>query len=333
MEYQGLINEIKKGVFHPVYVLHGEESWYIDQIAGMIEKSVLTEAEKSFNQTILYGKDTDYLTLMDVARRFPMMAKYQVVILREAQAMRDFDRLAEYVVQPVPTTILVICHKRKKIPQNKKAGKAIVNNSVSFYSPLIRNYKIPDWIAQYLSAKGKTISEKGAVLLEEYLGNDLSKIANSLEKLTLNLGETNEITLDAIEKYIGISKDYNVFELNNALTTRNVLKANRIANYFRSNPKAGPMPVVLATLYSLFSKTYLLQSLSGLSDQQQAKQMAVNPFFLKDYKTAARLYDKTQLEAIIGMLSDYDLQSKGVHNAGTEGGALLQELVYKILHV
>lgn len=332
MDFDAIIRDIKNRKFHPVYALHGEEGYFIDKIADLIEETALSESEKSFNQKILYGKETDFLTLMEIVKRYPMMAPHQVVILKEAQLLKDFERMAEYVTNPMPTTILVLCHKNKKIPQNKAFGKAIVKNSVAYYSEKIRSHKIPDWISNYLANLGLKINQKAAILLEEYLGNDLSKIVNSLDKLSINLAGSKEIGVEAIEKYIGISKDYNVFELNNAMSDKDVLKANRIINYFRSNPKAGPMPLVLGALYGFFSKTYLLHSLAGKDDRTIARELSINPYFIKEYKTAAKNYNKGQCELVFDFLHEYDLKSKGV-GSNVDSGVLLQEMIYKILHV
>lgn len=332
MTFDAIMKELKQGKYKPIYALHGEESYFIDQISDYIEDNALPESEKSFNQTILYGKDTDYLTLMDIVRRYPMMSPYQVVILKEAQQMRDFDKLENYVQNPSTTTIFVICHKYKKIDSRKTLAKKLKEKAVFFYSEPLKDYKVPEWIQSFLSEKGMKIDQKAAVLLEEYLGSDLSKIANSIEKLMLNVPKGESISSAHIEKYIGISKDYNVFELNNALMKKDVLKANKIINYFISNPKATHIMVVVGVLYSLFSKLYMMHSIPRASDDQLASIARVPKFFLGDYKMGLKNYSADKTEHVISLLHEYDIKAKGVNAGNLAEGDLYKELLFKIMH-
>ncbi|MEL7221992.1 MAG: DNA polymerase III subunit delta, partial [Bacteroidota bacterium] len=255
--HQSILADIKKKQFSPVYFLHGPESYFIDTISAAIEAHALAEHEKAFNQTILYGKDADHLQIVDAARRFPMMAERQLVILKEAQDMRSIKQLENYIKKPTPTTVLVICHKHKKYNLNSNFGKAIKANAVLFESKTLYDNQVPDWIANYLKAKKLKAGPEASSLLAEYLGNKLSKVANELDKLALNLPEGTDINQQQIEEHIGISKDYNVFEFQKALGLRNVLKTNRIVNYFIANPRSNPMPVIVGSLYNYFSKLYL----------------------------------------------------------------------------
>lgn len=339
MTHKEIIKELKAKKYQPVYFLHGTESYYIDMITKYIEDNVLTEGEKSFNQTILYGKDTDAKTLIDTASRYPMMASHQVVILKEAQDMKALKDLEPYLRKPVPTTILVICHKYKKLDSRTKFGKAIKANASVFESKKLYDNQIPDWITDYLKTKKLDIEAKAAQMVAEYLGTDLSKIANELDKLVINLPQGTMVNDQHIQENIGISKDYNIFELQNALSTRDAIKANRIVNYFIANPKKNPLVVVLGTLYNFYSKVYMSYFLRNLSDSELAKTLGFNArndyaaaYIIKNYKTAVRQYPFTKTQEVISLLKEYDLKSKGVNRDSTSDGALLKELIYNILY-
>ncbi len=333
MTYQDIIKSLQAKDFKPVYLLHGEESYYIDSISNFIEKNVLAESERAFNQTIFYGKDADARSLVDTARRYPMMAPYQVVILKEAQEMKDIADLQLYIEKPATTTILVICHKHKKLDTRTKFGKSLKEHAFVFESKKLYENQVPDWIANYVSAKKMKIQPKAAQLVAEYLGNDLSKIANELDKLAINLPSETSIDEKLIQNHIGISKDYNIFELQKALGQRNILKANQIVNYFISNPKKHPLVMVTANLGNYFSKVYMLHFLQNQTEKEQCNALGLKyDFFLKEYKTTAKNFKRKNTEKVISILREYDLKSKGVNSDSTSDGELLKEMIYKILH-
>ncbi len=340
MTFDQIIKELKNKVYHPVYFLQGDEPYYIDKISDYIEENILSESEKEFNQSILYGKDLDALTLVSYAKRYPMMSNYQVVLVKEAQDLRNLipkeskdakDPLLEYIQHPLASTILVFCYKYKSLDKRTKLSKAI-DKHVLFESKKLYDNKIPDWVNEYVLSKGHRINPKAAVLIAEYLGNDLSKITNETDKLILNLKAGDEITVQHIEDNIGISKDFNIFELHSALGKRNILKANMIVNYFAANPKNNPMVLTVPQLYSYFMKIMLYHSLSDRSRNSVASALGVNPYFVPEYESAAKSYPLEKTAEIISYLRDYDLKSKGVNNGGAGEGALMKELVYKILH-
>ncbi len=347
--FDKIISDLKAKVYKPVYFLDGEEPYYIDAIADFIATNVLDESEREFNQTILYGKDIDSLRMISEAKRFPMMADKQVLIIKEAQEIKDLDKvtkvtvgakkkeeeinlLEEYVKNPQPTTILVICYKYKNLDKRKSLGRTISQMGMLFTSSKLYDNEIPGWIEKYTKAQGLAISAHGSALMAEYLGSDLSRISNEIEKLKINLKGRKEIQVDDVQNYIGISKDYNVFEFTNAIGKRDVVKANRIANYFTANPKENPFVFVIANLYSYFSKILLYHGSPDKSQYAVAGAMGVSPFFVKDYESAARIYNPDKLRKIIGYLREYDLKSKGVESGDVESGELLRELLFKILH-
>ena len=337
-----IVRDIKARSFKPLYLVHGEEPYYIDKISDLLENTVLSDAEKGFNQTVLYGKETDIATLLNTVKRYPMMSDYQVVMVKEAQEVKwskdDDDKKGSdpwlaYLENPLPSTILVLCYKYGKFDKRKKTYKAIEKNGIVFESTLLYDNKIPAWIEEYVREKGFGMHARGAALMAEYLGNDLSKIANELDKLLLNLAKGHEITPEQIQDNIGISKEYNVFELQDALAKRNVVKANQIIDYFAANPKANPIQMVLGVLNTYFSKVLKYHYAIDKSPQGLARELGVNPFFVKDYEFAGRSYNKAKLFQIIGYLRSYDLKSKGVDASGnTTDGELLKELIFKIIH-
>jgi DNA polymerase-3 subunit delta len=333
MTYSQIIKEIKAKKYAPVYLLHGDESYYIDKISKYIEENVLTEGEKSFNQMIMYGKDTDHKTLIDTCSRYPMMASHQVVILKEAQEMKTLKELLPYLQKPVHTTILVICFKHKKFDGRTKFGKMLKQKALVFESKRLYDNQIPDWIQSYLKDKKLSVSPSAAALVAEYLGENLSKVSNELDKLAINLAPGTEVNEKHIQEQIGISKEYNVFELQKALGTKNVVKSNRIINYFISNPKKNPLVVVVGTLFNFFSKVYLTHFLKNSSEREMMEKLGVrHAFFLKDYKSAARNYPYQQSQKVISILKEYDLKSKGVDRVNATEGDLMKEMVFKILH-
>ncbi len=336
MTYTQIIADLKKKQYQPIYFLHGNESFFIDAIADYIEANVLTEGEKAFNQSILYGKEVDFKQVMDAAMRFPMMASHQVVILKEAQEMRTLKQLEAYIKRPSPTTILVICHKHKRFDARTKFGKAIKKHALIFESKKLYDNQLPDWIRQFLKEKGFSIQPAATTLIAEYLGTSLAKVANELEKLTINLQQGTKITAKHIQDNIGISKDYNVFELQKALGQKDTTKANRIVQYFSSNPRKYPMVMMVGSLYNYFSKIYVLHFMKNASENELLKGLKLRSgFFLREYRQTARNYNLYQTEKIIGLLREYDLKSKGVgfNTTSMPEGELMKELVWRILNV
>lgn len=336
-----IIKDIKARKFKPVYLLHGEEPYYIDQVIHYMETHVLNDMEKGFNQTVLYGKDTDMSMIMNAAKRYPMMSDYQLIIVKEAQDLKwaketeGNSKSAEFVLnyfeKPMPSTILVLGYKYANFDKRKKIYKAIDKNGLVFQSDLVRDYKLAGWIEELVRDKGYKIAPQASALMAEYLGTDLSKIANEVEKLFLNIGKETTIDTDLVQKNIGISKEYNVFELQKALAVKNVLKCNQIINYFADNPKANPMVMVMANLSAYFTKILKYHYLQNKS--HAAKELGVNPYFVKDFETAARSYSLGKTFDIIGLMREYDLKSKGVDSTGnTTDGELLKELLFKIIH-
>lgn len=333
MTHKDILKALKKKDYQPIYFLYGNEPYYIDYLSNYIEKNVLTEDEKAFNQTILYGKETSHLQIVDAARRYPIMAERQVILLKEAQNMKNLSKLEKYIQHPMPTTLLVICYKHKKFDKRTKFAKALTKKAVVFESKKLYDNKIPDWAIGYLKEKGYQLAPNAAELLTEFLGTNLSKIANELDKLMINLSKDVTITVNHIRDNIGISKDYNVFELQNALARKDIVKAQRIIYYFKANPKKNPLVVVIGSLYNFFSKVYIAHFYKNVGDKELAKKLGLRSiYFLKQYKTAASKYNKAKTEQIISLLREYDLKSKGVNRDSTPESALMQELVYGILH-
>ncbi len=333
MDHVQILNDLKNKVYHPVYFLTGEETYYIDLISDYIENNVLDEAEKDFNQTILYGKESDVATIISEAKRYPMMANHNVVIIKEAQHLsREIDKLEAYLEQPTPTTLLVFCYKYKKIDGRKAIGKKLKKKSVYFETKKLYDNQIPEWITSYLKNKNYTITPQAALLIAEFLGADLGKVVNELEKLTINVPEGNEITPDTVEKNIGISKDFNNFELNKALGSKDILKANKIIYHFSKNEKDHPLVVTIGLMYSFFTNILKFHYTKDRSRNNVASVLRVSPFFVGEYETAAKNYNIKKSVKIIEYLRDYDLKSKGVNNTSISNSELLKELVFKILH-
>lgn len=337
MSSDEILRDVKAKRFSPVYFLHGEEPFFIDQVADAVETNALPEAERGFNQTILYGKDMDHITLLDYLRRYPMMSERQVVILREAQEMKSLTELTAYMDNPMPTTVFVVCHKHKKVDSRTKFGKAIQGkNVVLLESKKLYDNQIADWIVQFCKSHKMQIESPAAALMAEYLGADLSRIANELEKLTLNLPAGTQVNVGHVQEYVGISKDYNVFELQKALAMRDLAKMARIEQYFAANIRKNPLIVTISSLYAYFSKVYMLHSLKGSPDGEILKALDLrSDWFLKEYRIATNNYSPSQTVAIISLLKEYDLRSKGVNNDNTSNGEeeLMKELFWRILHL
>lgn len=331
-EVKQIVSDVKAGNIKPIYFLFGEEPYYIDRISEYIEKNVLTEEERGFNQMVLYGKDVSIDDIVSNAKRYPMMAQYQVVVVKEAQHLsRTIEQLVNYVKNPQNTTVLVICYKYKKLDKRKNLYKEIKKQGVVFESKKLYENQVSDWLRKVLSSSGYSISHKAAILLVDYLGTDLSKISNELEKLKLALPKNTEITPVHIEEHIGISKDYNNFELKKAIGERNVLKATRIINYFAQNPKDNPFILTITLLNSFFTQLLQYHGLKDHSPKSVASALRINPYFVGEFQTAAKNYPMRKVSQIISHLREMDLKGKGVGANAATPSDLLKELLMKII--
>ena len=328
-----LFEELKAGKYRPVYLLTGEENYYIDITSDYFENHIISEESRDFDRTILYGRDVDMSTVISYAKQFPMMSPIKLVLVKEAQdiPLKEWDLLAAYLQHPMPQTLLVFCYRHKKLDKRSKAYKAINDNGCICERAKLYDDQVPVWIGTFVNEHGHTITQKGSVRIAEYLGNDLGKIANELSKVFLSLAPGDVINDDIIEQNIGISKEYNVFELQSAIGRRDVVRCNRIVNHFAANPKENPIQMVLPTLYNYFIKIMVYHQLED--KKQAASALKVNPYFVKDYATAAGNYSLGKLASCIGYLYEADLRSKGIRNSGTvTDGELLKELVFKVIH-
>ena len=333
MEFADILQDLKKGIYQPIYLLQGEEPYYIDALSDYIEDNVLTDAEKGFNQTVFYGKDSDPVNIAESALRFPMMASKQVIVVKEAQSLSKIETLVSYAEKPLASTVLVLAYKYKTVDARSKLVKAIKKNGVVFTSKKLYDNQVPGWIDGYLKEHNYTITPQAAQLLTTFLGTELGKIANELNKLVIAVKDTNKITPEHIEKNIGVSKDYNILELQNALGTKDVLKANKIINFFGANPTLNPIQKTVAGLYFYFSKLFTYHFLKDKSERSVAAELRVHPFFVREYISAAKKYSPTKLYEIMGILREYDMKSKGFNVSTMVNTADLQkEMIYKILH-
>lgn len=327
-----LVTDIKNGNIKPIYLLMGEEPYYIDKISEFIEETVLTEEERGFNQMVLYGRDVEVVDVVSHAKRFPMMAEHQVVIVKEAQDLsRTFDKFEEYAKNPQPSTVLVLCYKYKSVDKRKAVYKAIKKTGVVFESKKLYDNQVPDWIKRVLSPKGYTITPKASQLLVEFLGTDLGKINNELEKLQIVLPKNTQITPEHIEENIGISKDYNNFELRKAIGAKDSVKAFKIVQYFADNPKDNPMVVTVALLFNFFSQLLQLHGMKDKNPRSVASALRVNPYFVNEYLDAARNFPMRKVSQVVALLREFDVKSKGVNSNAVPQGDLLKELLVKIL--
>lgn len=351
-EIDQILLDLKRKIFKPVYFLSGEEAYYIDVVSDYIEQNALDENDREFNQTVVYGKDTDLATILGLAKQFPMMSDYQVVIVKEAQNIKEFNKkggaddeetssssnnnvvqaFLNYLKSPLNSTILVFCYKYKTVDKRSAIGKALQKQSVYIESNKLYDNKLPEWIGNYVKQKGYSISPKASFMIAEFLGNDLSKIANEINKLFINLKEGTDISAELVQDNIGISKEFNVFELQNALGTKDILKVNQIITYFAANEKEHPMVMLMSSLYNYYTKILRFHFLQDKSKFAAAQALGVNPFFVDGYMRAASNYPTNKLKHIFSYLKEYDLKSKGVNNSSLSSGPLMKELMYKILH-
>ena len=334
MDYKDIISHLKKGEYSPVYLLHGEEPYYIDKVSEYISNHVLDASEQAFNQMVLYGKDCDVKEIIDSARQYPMMASHRVMIIKEAQALRGLPDLEHYILKPTGTTILVLCHKHKKLDGRTSFFKAVSKHAIVFESKKMSDNKIPAWIGNYCKAHNHSIEPEAALILSEYLGNDLSKISGELDKLFLNIGTDNTISKNLVFDNIGISREYNVFEFQRALGQKDLVKVQTILKHFMTNPKSNPLIMLISILYGFYSKLYVAKSMAHAGDQAMANAMGMrSTWFVKEYKEAAAYHSLREIEGIIATLAEFDLRSKGMHadhNISTES-ELMREMIQRII--
>lgn len=331
MSAEKIIGEWKRKIFRPVYWLEGEESFFIDQVVAYAEHNILSDSEAGFNLTVFYGKEANWPDVVNACCRYPMFAERQVVLLKEAQHMRDIEKLEPYIEKPLTSTVFVVSYKEKKVDGRSKLAKLLKEKSVLMSTKKMYDNQLPEWTSELIQTKGYTISQKALYLLVDHIGNDLSRINNEVDKILVNLGQRKNITEDDIELYVGVSKEYNPFELQDALARKDASKAIKIIQYFEANPKAGPIQLILPTLYNLFSKTYMIFGQSAKDERGIATNIGVNPFFVKDYLMAQRSYGYEGIENALLLLHAYNLKSVGINNSGSSDASLLKELVIKLM--
>ncbi len=331
MSVEKIVTDWKKGTFKPVYWLEGEEEYFIDKAVDYAEHHILNESEASFNLSIFYGKDANWADVVNACRRYPMFAERQVVILKEAQQMKDVDKLEPYVENPSPSTVFVVSYKDKKLDARKKFSKTVKEKGVLITTKKMYDRELPEWTKNMVQSKGLTITPKGLALLVDHIGNDLTRIENEVDKISVNLGKRTGITEDDIENFIGVSKEFNIFELQSAVAAKDLAKSIRIIQYFEANPKSAPVQLVLPSLYSFFSKVFMVFGTGTNDEKTIASAIGVAPYFVKDYIQAARLYSYQGAEKALLLLHQYNLKSIGIGNINTEDGSLMKELAVKMM--
>ena len=338
---ESVLKSLRKQEFAPVYFLQGDEPFYIDLIADYVEENVLSESERGFNQIVMYGKDVDVSSILNNAKRYPMMSERQVVIVREAQDVSDLNnkggqqQMEAYLKNPMPSTILVFCYKYKSFDGRKTLGKLLDKHAILVESKKMYDNQLPDWIARYVKDKGHQIEDKAVQMLADYIGNNLERLTNEIEKVLINYRQGDEegkITPAIIQKYIGISKEYNVFELQKALAVKDVLKANRILKYFEANQKANPIIPIIALLFTFYTKLLLVHQASDKSERGLAAVLRINPFFAREYKVASVNYPLPKVIRNIHYLRLSDQYAKGIENQVGSDPQILKELVFKLMH-
>jgi DNA polymerase III subunit delta len=333
MTFEQIISDIQNRKFYPIYLLMGEEPYFIDQVSDLIQSSVLDEGQKAFNLSIMYGKDLEGGQIDNAARRFPMGADYNVIIVKEAQMVQKIDNLQYFASSPLKSTILVLCYKYDDLDKRKKLYKSIERNGAILATKKIYEDKVPGWIESYLKRKGYHIEPGAAMILTEYMGNDLSRIAGEIEKLLITLPpEQKKITPQHIEENSGISKDFNSFELVKALSRKNILKANRIINYLGENQKSNHISITISTLFYYFAKLLAYHFMEDKSPRNVTSSLGISAYFIPDYQQGSLHYPRKKVIQVISLLREYDLKSKGFGNISADEGELLKELIFKILH-
>ena len=331
-EYGNLIKQIKSGNAQPVYFLHGEEPHYIDGIVDEVQNGILTEGERSFNLAVLYGKEVDFKRVVDECRQFPMMAEKRVVVLREAQQMKDIDALSNYIEHPNPSTVLAIAYKHKKLDGRTAFAKKVKKNAVVFESTRIYDNQVPAWIRSTMTAQGLQIEDGATHLMAEHLGNDLSKIGKEIEKLQLNIPAGSRITEAMIKEHVGISNEYNVFELQKAMGAGNLKKTMMIVDHFSRNTKTNHPIMIIGILFNYFTKLMITGVNKNTNDQTLQRKLGLSSsYFLRDYKQAIRFFNGRKVINAFSLLAEYDLKFKGVNNRSQSNGELLKEMIFKMM--
>ncbi|MDP4262098.1 MAG: DNA polymerase III subunit delta [Bacteroidota bacterium] len=331
MSAEKIITEWKKKAFKPVYWLEGEEEYFIDKVVNYAERHILSDNEASFNLSIFYGRDAAWADVINACRRYPMFAERQVVLLKEGQQMRDIEKLEAYIENPLNSTVFVVSYKNKKVDGRTKFAKLLKERGALVTTKKLYDNQLPEWTQELVQSKGLSVSPKGLALLVDHIGNDLTRIENEIEKISVNLGKRKNITEEDIEEFVGVSKEFNVFELQSALAKKDLSKAIRIIQYFEANPKAAPVQLILPSLYSFFSKVFMVFGANTTDEKGIAIAIGVNPFFSKDYLQAAKVYNYKEVENALLLLHTYNLKSIGVNNTGTEDASLLKEMVIKMI--
>ena len=331
MSVEKIISDWKNKSFKPLYWLEGEEEYFIDKVMNYAEHLILTESEAAFNLTVFYGKDANWAEVINACSRYPMFAERQVVLLKEAQQMKDIEKLESYIENPLSSTVFVVSYKEKKLDARKKFTRLVKEKGVLFTTKKMYDRDLPQWSQEMMQAKGLSINQKGLALLVDHIGNDLVRIENEIDKLSVNLGKRTTITEDDIEKYIGVSKEYNVFELQAALAAKDLAKSIRIIQYFDANPKAGPIQMVLPSLYNFFSKVFMVFGAGTNDEKTIAVAIGINPYFVKDYLQAAKLYTYPGVEKALLLMHSYNLKSVGVGSIGTNDASLMKEMIVKMI--
>jgi DNA polymerase-3 subunit delta len=335
MSADKIVADWKKGLFKPVYWLEGEEPYYIDTVMEYAENHILSEAEAGFNLTVFYGKDAEWAAVINACRRYPMFAEKQLVLLKEAQQMKDIEKLEGYIENPLNSTIFIVGYKEKKVDGRSKMAKLLKQKGEILTTRKFYENELPSWVNSLVASKGYTINGKAVQLLVDHIGNDLSRISNEIEKVVINLSGRKNITEDDIEEYVGISKEYNAFELQHALTQRNLTKCLQIIQYFESNPKAIPIQLLLPTLYSFFSKAYLVFGAGTNNEDQLAQHLGYkNAYgtYVKDIISCARSFRQRGVEQAILLLHEYNLKSIGINSGNVSNAGLLKEMVVKMIN-
>jgi DNA polymerase-3 subunit delta len=332
LDHTQIIRQIKEKKFEQIYLLHGEEAYFIDMISDAILENALEEHERDFNLTVLYGKDADAGQIIAEAKAYPTMSERRVVIMREAQSFGKFDDLVAYFENPNPQTIFVICHKYKTLDARGTAAKVIAKNGLVFKSEKVKDYKLAEYIVGMAKNMGYSLTQKAAILLAEFLGTDLSKVQSELDKLAILVEKGSTINEVHIEENIGISKDFNIYELVNAVAIRDVPKAFQIVKYFEYQPKSGPLVVVISSLFGMYAKLMRMHFMNGLTDDEIARKLGMHPFILKTNKQYLKIYPPRKISANIATLHEYDLKSKGLGNSSFTEGDLMRELIFKMMH-
>lgn len=331
MSAEKIIGEWKRKIYKPIYWLEGEEDFFIDQVIQFAESNILSEAEASFNLSIFYGRDAAWTDVVNTCMRYPMFADRQVVILKEAQHMRDIERLEGYVNKPLASTVFIVGYKNKKVDGRSKFAKVLKEKGEVLTTKKLYDNQLPEWTSELIQSKDYSISPKALVLLVEHIGNDLGRINNEIDKMLVNIPQRKSITEDDIERYVGVSKEYNPFELQNALAKKDLAKAIQIIQYFEANPKAGPIQLILIALHTFFSKAYMIFGQTSKDEKTIAAGIGVSPFFVKEYMLAARTYGLNGIQQALLLLHHYNLKSVGIEDSGSSDASLMKEMVAKMI--